>query len=875
MSFFKPYLFAFLMLFILTACQVEITPLPEGDSASLSGDDIGPTQPDTSNDNAAPVAIAGDDLSVKVDDTIRFDGSLSSDADGDLLTYAWSITSKPFDSNAELEDETSVAPTLSFDVEGDYLVRLIVSDGTVNSAPDTVLVSVSDITENAKPVARSGKDLSIKTGETARLDGSGSSDADGDELTFQWSFVSKPSGSVASLVSATTPTPSFIADVSGTYVVLLVVNDGTEDSILTGSSTIAITANNDNAPPVANAGSDLEIKTGEIAILRGSDSTDADGDALTYSWSLASKPAGSVATLSTMVSATTSFTADVDGTYAVDLIVNDGQLTSAVDTVLITATTANSKPVANAGSDLTITTGESIGLDGNGSSDADGDALTYMWSFQSKPAGSAASLINATEVTPSFIADQDGTYTINLVVNDGTENSSVDTVLVVAESASVNSRPVARSGVDQDVRTGDLVQLNGSGSSDADGDSLTFNWSITSKPSGSSASLANANSPMPSFTADRDGTYVVRLVVNDGQLNSLFNGGSEVVVRAESDNRAPVADAGANKTVQIGTAVSLDGSGSSDADGDSLTYAWSITSKPSGSSASLSGATSISPSLTPDLEGDYTIRLIVNDGTVASASDTVVVEATPEGSVGLPDGPSSDRHTPRVLGSTDAAQAYWEYLPPGYGDGELRPLLLFIHGLGENDGVNKGDEAALSKVVRQGIPKLINNDDWPTEGRPFVVLSPQKLGSSGCTSSNSIRDFLAFAMDNYDVDPKRIYLTGLSCGAIGSWNYLGDHTDDVVAASVLIAGNGNPAWNKQGCDLGKVAIWGFHGDADPTVNVSGTNGPINNLLNCPSPPRKEVKKTIYSGVKHDSWSRTYDLSAGHDPYAWLLTHEKP
>jgi len=115
-----------------------------------------------------------------------------------------------------------------------------------------------------------------------------------------------------------------------------------------------------------------------------------------------------------------------------------------------------------------------------------------------------------------------------------------------------------------------------------------------------------------------------------------------------------------------------------------------------------------------------------------------------------------------------------------------------------------------------------------------------------------------------------VYLTGLSCGGIGSWAYLGKYLDAQLAAMVPIAADGASAWNSKGCDLAKVAIWAFHGDADGTVGVYGTNAPMDGLAGCASPPAKETKKTIYPGVGHNSWDMTYDLSAGHDIYAWML-----
>ncbi|WP_053333399.1 hypothetical protein [Haliangium ochraceum] len=232
------------------------------------------------------------------------------------------------------------------------------------------------------------------------------------------------------------------------------------------------------------------------------------------------------------------------------------------------------------------------------------------------------------------------------------------------------------------------------------------------------------------------------------------------------------------------------------------------------------------------------------------------------------DRPSSARLSVRALDTTEAGNGFWEYLPPRYG-AEPAPLMVFWHGIGEN---GDGSEAALDKVLANGPPRYIERDEWSNE-RPFVVLSPQHAGG-GCPSADEIRDFLAFAVDTYEVDESRIYLTGLSCGAIGSWNYLRAHLDTTpIAAAVLIAGNGRPAFNDHGCDLAQVPIWGFHGDADPTVAPAGTIEPMNGLIAC-AQPRADQQLTVYEGVGHDSWSRTYSLSAGHDIYAWLLSQSR-
>ena len=84
----------------------------------------------------------------------------------------------------------------------------------------------------------------------------------------------------------------------------------------------------------------------------------------------------------------------------------------------------NTLPIANAGHDLNALINAVVVLDGGASIDADGDSLTYSWSLESVPAGSAATFSNLTSSTPNFITDASGTYTISLIVNDGHEDSA-------------------------------------------------------------------------------------------------------------------------------------------------------------------------------------------------------------------------------------------------------------------------------------------------------------------------------------------------------------------------------------------------------------------------------------------------------------------
>ncbi|HKJ05137.1 MAG TPA: PKD domain-containing protein, partial [Geopsychrobacteraceae bacterium] len=199
--------------------------------------------------------------------------------------------------------------------------------------------------------------------------------------------------------------------------------------------------------------------------------------------------------------------------------VNDGLLDSAVSQVSVTAATINSAPVADAGPDQEVATGSMVILDGSGSSDADNDDLTYLWNFNSIPDGSSASLSLANSVAPTFTADVDGTYVINLVVNDGLLDSAVSQVSVTA--ATINSAPVADAGPTQNVATGDLVFLDGSRSSDADNDPLTYSWAVITVAGVNGVTLTGGDTVNPSFIAVDPGSYVFGLTVNDGELDSF------------------------------------------------------------------------------------------------------------------------------------------------------------------------------------------------------------------------------------------------------------------------------------------------------------------------------------------------------------------
>ena len=276
----------------------------------------------------------------------------------------------------------------------------------------------------------------------------------------------------------------------------------------------------------------------------------------------------------------------------------------------------NAPPVADAGPDQSVFLGPAVVLDGSGSYDPDGDAITYAWTFVSRPPGSAAALSGATTVGPTFVPDQKGPYTLQLIVNDGALDSAPDTVVITVQ----NRPPVADAGPDQPGVNGIVTTLNGSGSYDPDGDPLTYAWTFVSRPVGSTATLSNATTVNPTFVPDLKGAYQIQLIVNDGTVDSAPD---TVVITVP--NRPPLANAGPDQSILVGVVVNLDGSASSDPDSDPLTYAWTFLGRPSGSTAVLNDPTAVMPNFTADRTGAYELQLIVNDGTVDSGPDTVVI----------------------------------------------------------------------------------------------------------------------------------------------------------------------------------------------------------------------------------------------------------
>ena len=181
--------------------------------------------------------------------------------------------------------------------------------------------------------------------------------------------------------------------------------------------------------PFARAGIDTVIIVGDTARLSGELSSSIVSDTLTYLWRIDEKPDTSGFNLSDSTSMVLEISPDVAGIYKLSLTVNDGELDSRPDEVIVRV---SAPPVALAGNDTTVSLSEVyLRLNGSGSYDPDGDKIFYQWVLLSVPEGSDSIITGGIESgEPSLKVDAEGIYVIELRVNDGYQFSLPDTIEV-------------------------------------------------------------------------------------------------------------------------------------------------------------------------------------------------------------------------------------------------------------------------------------------------------------------------------------------------------------------------------------------------------------------------------------------------------------
>ncbi|MBL9168954.1 MAG: prolyl oligopeptidase family serine peptidase [Verrucomicrobiales bacterium] len=200
--------------------------------------------------------------------------------------------------------------------------------------------------------------------------------------------------------------------------------------------------------------------------------------------------------------------------------------------------------------------------------------------------------------------------------------------------------------------------------------------------------------------------------------------------------------------------------------------------------------------------------------------------------------------------------------PEGYDKSSKKkwPLLLFLHGAGER-GTN------LNKVAVHGPPKLIEKGTK----LPFIVVSPQ------CPAGEIWDDATLLALldklsRKHRVDPKRIYLTGLSMGGYGSWSLATRHPERFAAVAPICGGGERIRLllmsESQRKALKTLGIWAFHGAKDSVVPLEESERMIKAVK---AAGNTAPKFTIYPETDHDSWTEAYN---NPELFAWFLNYSR-
>jgi len=624
--------------------------------------------------NRPPVANAGQDQTVSAGSLVVLDGSGSYDPDRDLLTYLWEQIDGPA---VEILNPGSVIAAFVAPVTNERIVlrfRLTVADSEFDSSDIVVITVLPATVGNRPPRAEAGQDQVVRPGQPVMLDGSGSSDPDGDALTYKWTQILGPNVDLQNGNSAQASFTAPDVPVDARLVFRLTVSDGQYSAFDLVNVTVVLVP---NRPPVADAGSDQTVDEGAAVTLDGSGSSDPDGDPLTYEWKQISGPA---VTLQGADQAVCTFVApmvDQDTELRFRLTVSDGTNSDSAEvTVLVrdVPPPANQPPVADAGEDITVVDSDDSGdeqvtLDGSGSQDPDGTIVSYVWTEGGQQI--------ATGVTPTVTLPV-GVHTITLTVTDDDGATDTDEVVVTVQAFVPGNRaPVADAGADQAVDEGATVTLDGSGSSDPDGDPLTYQWEQISGPA---VTLQGADQAVCTFVApqvDSDTELVFRLTVSDGSLSDSDE--VTVLVRDVSApaNQPPLADAGEDITVVDSDdsgdeQVTLDGSGSQDPDGTIVSYVWT--------EGGQQIATGVTPTVTLAV-GVHTITLTVTDDDGATDTDEVVVtvQAAPA--------PSKIVRVSVKADGSEATDAAWQGAPSLSSDGSRVAFATYASLVASDDNI--------------------------------------------------------------------------------------------------------------------------------------------------------------------------------------------
>lgn len=536
--------------------------------------------------NAPPVAIAGADLLIAPGDSVLFDARQSFDPDGRVAGYRWEFDDLGNPLDAPTVERAYVTP-------GVWSAQLIVTDdsGVANgTASDDVTIRV-----NHAPEAEAGPEI-VSERLYVSFDGSGSSDADGDALVHRWDFGDGSPPVFGVQVTHAYETP-------GVYPVTLRVDDGTG---LANARDIDATTVKIRARPVADAGGNRDVCSGEPILFDASDSVDPDGGLLLYSWDFGD------GTGSDLINPTKTY--EYPGVYPVTLRVRNETGTDYGTDLDRIAALVREGPIADAGEDLKVCANAKVRFDGSGSTDADGAVNAFSWTFGDGGTGSGD--------TPVYVFSRPGTYTVTLTITGEAQGACSPLDSDTAQVVVIPAPELSVEGPDR-AAAGTAAAFAANLSETGGGTARNFRWEFGDGETAQGAEV--------SHTWAEPGDYLVT-------LQAELEGGSEgcgalEAVRRVVVNAAPEPLIDAPAVLAVGQEATFDASLSEDGDGAITAYGWDF-----GDGASADG---VQAAHRFDVPGTYEVRLTVRDdagvaNSEASVSKQVTVRAVPVADLGAP-----------------------------------------------------------------------------------------------------------------------------------------------------------------------------------------------------------------------------------------------
>ena len=560
-----------------------------------------------------PVVNAGNAQTIVLpENSVTLDGSKST-ASGTIISYEWIKLSGPADDVIAAPDQS--VTTVTGLLEGVYIYELKVTDDNGLSSKATITITVTAGT--VLPGADAGSDIEIALPvNSVTLDGSGSTAASGNISSFKWTKASGPSGVIITDPSNVSTLVSNLAE--GIYEFELEIKD---DNGQISTDKVTVTVKAAFQPPVANAGSDIEITLPLNTVsLDGSGSSSPSGSIAGYAWTKLSGPSGEVINDASASGTTVSNLSE--GVYIFELKITDSSALTSTSTVTVTVKAAPLPPVADAGADQTIILPvNSITLSAGNSTAPSGSIVSYTWTKTSGPSGET--IANPSGTTTAVTNLGEGIYVFELKVTDNNSNSSTATVTVIVKAAPLP--PVANAGADQTITLPvNDVMLDAGGSTAPSGSIISYEWSKSFGPVDGVLSSASISGPQVTDLAE--GVYVFQVKVTDSNGQSSV---ATVTITVKAALLPPVSNAGSAQTIVLPqNSVTLDGGKSTAPSGNIVSYEWK---KLNGGTAVIADAGLSSTQVSGLAEGVYEFELKVtdNNGLSATSTVTVTVKAAP------------------------------------------------------------------------------------------------------------------------------------------------------------------------------------------------------------------------------------------------------